>query len=44
MSLSLRSRLAIMAVALSTTVMPARADFWSDAGAPYKGVDHPRRF
>ena len=38
MSLSLRSRLAIMAVALSTTVMPARADFWSDAGAKYKGV------
>lgn len=27
-----------MALALSTTVFPAHADFWSDAGAKYKGV------
>ncbi len=38
MSVSLKSRLAMLALALSTTVFPAHADFWSDAGAKYKGV------
>ncbi|PTE08577.1 sugar ABC transporter substrate-binding protein [Mesorhizobium helmanticense] len=30
--------LAALAVGLMTSVMPAKADFWSDAGAKYKGV------
>jgi multiple sugar transport system substrate-binding protein len=30
--------LAALAVSLMTSVMPARADFWSDAGAKYQGV------
>ena len=28
--------LAALAVSLMTSVMPAKADFWSDAGAKYK--------
>lgn len=34
----LRMGLAALAVGLMTSVMPAKADFWSDAGAKYKGV------
>lgn len=30
--------LAALAVGLMTSVIPAKADFWSDAGAKYKGV------
>jgi multiple sugar transport system substrate-binding protein len=30
--------IAALAISLLASVMPAQADFWSDAGAKYKGV------
>lgn len=33
-----KKQLAVMAVALCTSALPAWADFWSDAGAKYQGV------
>ena len=38
MFLNMKFRLTAAALALATCAMPAYADFWSDAGAKYKGV------